>query len=321
MEKTNTAYNTPKDVFLHLFNIILFYLSTVNFILLITEYISVIFPDVLNFYYNGMTRAIQSSTSILIISIPVFILTSWILGKDLKNNPEKREMKLRKWLLYFTLFISAMTIIIDLIVFINNFLSGELTIQFFLKILTVLLVAAAVFGYYIWELKREQLKSNAPKILTAIVAIVVVASIILGFFIVGTPSDQRERRFDDERIGNLQALQSQIVDYWVRKNVLPLTLNNLEDDIMGFAVPVDPGSKENYEYKIVNPLSFELCAIFSRSSEEVGFGKQGIREYSSPYNLFQQNWDHKAGRYCWTRNIDPDLYKTDKLNASAPAVR
>jgi SNF family Na+-dependent transporter len=78
-----------------------------------------------------MANSVRLSTSILVIAIPVYIFTSWLLEKDLANNHERRELKLRKWLTYFTLFISAITIIIDLIMFVFNFLSGELTIQFF----------------------------------------------------------------------------------------------------------------------------------------------------------------------------------------------
>ena len=146
MENTNAAESTPKDVFLHLLNILTFYLSIINFITLFIQYISALFPDPLNFYYTGIANAVRLSTSILVIAVPVYILTSWMLGKDLKKNPKKRELTLRKWLLYFTLFIAAVTIIVDLIIFVYNFMSGELSVQFFLKIITVLFVAAAVFA-------------------------------------------------------------------------------------------------------------------------------------------------------------------------------
>jgi hypothetical protein len=317
MDNTNVK-STPKDVFLHLFNIVTFYLSVIGFITLYIQYISALFPDPLNYYFTSIADSVRVSTSILFIAVPAFLLSSWFLAKDLVITPEKRDLKLRKWLIYFTLFISAITIIVDLIIFVYNFLNGELSTQFFLKVLVVLIVAGAVFGYYIWELKREKLKSNTPKILTAVVAVVVAASIVMGFFIVGTPSDQRERRFDDQRLNDLQMLQSQIVDYWVRKDSLPANLNLLEDNITGFVIPVDPSSKVVYEYKIIDPLSFELCAVFSRSSEASGLSGQYMKGYTSPYGLYQQNWNHEAGRYCWTRNIDPDLYKTDK--AGVPSI-
>ena len=310
MENPNVK-TTPKDVFLHLFNIVTFYLSVIGFITLHIQYISALFPDPLNYYFTGLANGMRVSTSILFIAVPAYLLSGWLLAKDLAVTPEKRELKLRKWLIYFTLFISAITIIVDLIIFVYNFLNGELTIQFFLKVLVVLLVAGAVFGYYIWELKRQALKSKTPKILAIIVAAVVVGTITLGFFIVGTPADQRERRFDDQRVSDLQILQSQIVNYWSKKDVLPAELKNLEDSITGFVVPVDPSAKQVYEYKIINPLTFELCAVFSKSSQESGLASRSV---TSAYDSFQQNWDHEAGRHCWERTIDPDLYKIDKLN-------
>src|SRR3989344_5247639 len=192
MDNLTPVRNTPKDVFLHLLNILCFYLSVISFIQLYLQYISVLFPDLLKFYYTGVANSVRTSTSILVIAFPVFVLTSWLLGKDLKANPENRELKLRKWLVYFTPFVSAVTIIVDLIVLVNHFLSGELTIRFLLKVLVVLSVAAAVFGYYIWDLKRkDQEISKTPKKLAIILACLILASVIGGFFIVGTPAGQR----------------------------------------------------------------------------------------------------------------------------------
>lgn len=315
-----SAKTTPKDVFLHLFNIVTFYLSVIGFITLYIQYISALFPDPLNYYFTSIADSVRVSTSILFIAVPAYLLSSWFLAKDLALSPEKRDLKLRKWLIYFTLFISAITIIVDLIIFVYNFLDGELTVQFFLKVLTVLVVAGAVFGYYIWELKREKMPSNTPKILAAAMALAVTASIVVGFFIIGTPSDQRERRFDERRVSDLQMLQSQIVDYWVKKDNLPADLGDLEDNITGFAVPKDPGTDLVYEYKIVDPLSFELCATFSRPSYESDLARPYPKEYSSPYDSYQQNWNHESGRHCWVRNIDPDLFKTEKTGTPA-AVR
>jgi len=303
--------NTPKDVFLYLLNILTFYISVIGFITLYVQYINALFPDPLDFYFTRMANAVRLSTSILIIAIPIYLLTSWLLGKDLVSNREKRELKLRKWLIYFTLFISAITIIIDLIMFVYNFLSGELTIQFFLKILVVLLVAAAVFGYYIYDLRRKNMKSKAPKILAWALSFVILASIIAGFFIIGTPAEQRKRRFDEQRVENLQILQSQIINYWTQKEVLPQNLSELEDSISGFIVPKDPDSDLPYEYNVIDSLSFELCATFKTSSDDFGSTSKGARVVL-PYDSFQQNWSHQAERTCFTRVIDPELYQSER---------
>ena len=145
MENQNILKSTPKDVFLQLFNILTFYLSVIGFITLHIQYINAVFPDTLNYYFTGIADAVRVSSSILLIAVPAYVFTAWLLAKDLAVEPQKRELKLRKWLVYFTLFVSAVTIIVDLITFVYNFLSGELTVRFFLKILVVLLVAGAVF--------------------------------------------------------------------------------------------------------------------------------------------------------------------------------
>ena len=320
---TTTIENTPKDVFLHLLNILTFFISVIGFITLYIQYISAIFPDPLNFYYTNIANAVRLSTSMLAVAVPVYLLTSWLLAKDIASNQEKRELRLRKGLIYFTLFISAVTIIVDLITFVYNFLSGELTIQFFLKMLVVLLVAAAVFGYYIWELRRKNIKSKTPKILAWTLSFVVLASIIAGFFIIGTPAEQRDRRFDERRVNDLQILQSQIVNYWTQKESLPQSLNGLEDSISGFVVPKDPQNDASYEYNILSLVSFELCATFKTSTKDFSSTYKGstsfYMEEPLPYGSFQQNWDHEAERTCFERIIDPDLYKNnEQLKVSVP---
>ena len=314
MKKIASAESTPKDVFLHFLNIITFFISVIGFITLYIQYISALFPDPLNFYYTGIANAVRLSTSILVIAVPVYLLTSWLLGKDLAKLPKKRDLRLRKGLIYLTLFISAITMIIDLIMFVYNFLSGELTTQFFLKILVVLLVATAVFGYYVWDLRRKSIKSKTPKILAWVLALVVLGSVIAGFFIIGLPSEQRDRRFDERRINDLQMTQSQIVNYWMQKEALPESLNDLEDSISGFLMPKDPQTELSYEYNVIDPLSFELCATFKTSSEDFSSSYRGSPYFyieSYPKGVFQQNWDHAAETTCFERVIDPDLYEED----------
>jgi len=276
--------------------------------MLCIQYISALFPDPLNFYYTGMANGVRWSTSMLVIAIPVYILTSWLLGKDIRKTPAMRELKLRKWLIYFTLFIASITIIVDLIMFVFRFLSGDLTIHFFLKVFVVLLVAGAVFGYYIWDLRRKDIKTKTTKILAWILSLVVLASVVSGFFIIGTPAEQRDRRFDEERVGDLQVLQGEIINYWIQKEALPAVLDDLQDSISGFVPPEDPATDSAYEYYVTEDLSFELCAVFETSSKDFGSGYKGGR-YASPHESFQQNWEHEAERTCFERTIDPDLYK------------
>lgn len=307
MENTSNLRSGPKDVFLHLFNIVTFYLTVIGFITLYIQYINAAFPDALNYYFESISGSVRVASSILFVSVPAYLLSAWLLSKELRAVPEKREFKLRKWLLYFTLFVSAITIIIDLITFIYNFLSGELTIQFFLKILVVLVVAGAVFGYYIWELKRDDLNSQMPRTLATILAVVTIVSIGAGFWIIGSPTDQRNRRFDMQRVSDLQMLQGQVLYYWTQKGEIPAELGDLQDSISGFIVPMDPETGAAYEYRTIEKLKFELCATFKTvGPDSYNQPKSLIYAPNDPYS---QNWAHQAERTCFTRTIDPELYK------------
>lgn len=314
----NHIKSTPKDVFLHLFNIVTFYLSVIGLIILYVNYINALFPDALNYYFTGISEGVRWASSVLFVAVPAYLISSWMLGKDIQKQPEKRDLKLRKWLIYFTLFISAITIIIDLMITVYYFLDGEISTRFFLKVLAVLLIAGAVFGYYFWELKRDNKKTNIPKILTIVVAIVVLGSIIAGFFIIGTPTDQRNRRFDERRINDLQSIQGQVINFWIQKGKLPENLDDLKVDIAGYYIPQDPDTEQNYEYIVKDALNFSLCANFGTSNMDDKnsnyAGKYGY--YPEPY--YQENWQHEVGRACFDRKIDPEYYKDKERVTATP---
>lgn len=319
MEKI-TLKTSPRDVFLYILAIITLYISVWRFIALIFEYIHYIFPDDLNFYFTQASDEIRGSMAALIVVFPVYLGITWFLRKDIIKNPEKREFWARKWLLNLTLFLAAVTIIVDLIILVDNFLNGELTLRFILKVLTVFIVAAAVFGYYFWDLKRDTLPTSKPsKILAGSVSLVILASIVSGFFIVGTPATQRKIRFDEMRLNNLQSLQWEIVNFWQMKNRLPKTLAELKNDLSGFVAPTDPETFAPYEYKTKSVREFEICANFSLASPSLKNDISGTSRYMpmepQPMGMYgsgQQNWTHEIGRKCFTRTIDPELYKPIK---------
>ncbi|MDZ4260340.1 MAG: DUF5671 domain-containing protein, partial [Candidatus Sungbacteria bacterium] len=146
---------TPKDIFLHLLNIVTFYVSAISYITLLIQYINLLLPDPLNYYHAGILESIFWSTSIIVVAFPCYIFTSWLMERDFAYTPAKRNLSVRKWLIYATLFIAAVTILGDTVALVFNFLKGELTLRFFLKVIVVLVVSAAVFGYYFWDLRER----------------------------------------------------------------------------------------------------------------------------------------------------------------------
>ena len=138
-----------------------------------------------------------------------------------------------------------------------------------------------------------------------IVSAVVGLAVLGGFFLVGSPKEERLYRFDEQRVFDLQNIQSQIVSYWQRKERLPENLETLKDPISGYQIPADPQTGASYEYQVKGELVFELCAVFNR------LGPSSLKSNiiaRDPYG-FGQNWEHQTGRTCFERTIDKELYQ------------
>src|SRR3989344_3583174 len=186
---------SPKDFFLHLGVIATLYTIAISFINLAWRIIDNVFPAG-NFYYDFSGRSISGPVATLIVVFPIFIILSWFLNKEYKNSPEKRNLWVRKWLVYITLFVAGIVIIVDLIVILIQFLGGNLiTTGFILKAFSVLAVALAIFGYYITDL-REKMTPKVSKMSAWISGLIVLGLIITGFSIMGSPRTQRLLNYD-----------------------------------------------------------------------------------------------------------------------------
>ncbi len=302
--------NLPRDVFLHLLSMVTLYWSAVSFVSLCWQYIDYFFPDLLN-YGHSAAVSIRFAIASLIIVFPVFILASWFLNKIYAKESEVRESKIRKWLIYLTLFVASLVIIGDLIYVINTFLGGEITARFILKALSVLLVAGAIFGYYLDDVRRKA-PSDLGKYFAWVVSAITLIAVGGAFFIVGSPQNARLLQIDQQRVNDLQNIQWQIVSYWQRKGQMPETLADLNDTISGYFAPTDPETKQPYEYNLKNAstLTFELCAKFNLDSK----GQTGIKPRADypVYDGIYQSWEHSASRVCFERHIDKQLYPSSK---------
>jgi hypothetical protein len=309
MEQTKPLEKvSPKHVFLHLFAIVLLYYTTVNFLVLLFQCINYWFPDALtqvNYYSSAAnSELIRFALASLIIVFPAFIIASKFLRKSYALSPAVRDMRTRKWLLYFTLFVAALIMIGDLVGVILTFLNGEVTVRFILKAVAVLGTAGAIFYYYLRDLKQEVMAQSTKIFVWGMIA-VVAAAVVLGFVAAGSPQTARSTRFDAERVSDLTTAQSEIIYYWQSKERLPETLANLNDDLKGYEVPVDPETGAAYEYYVVDTNMFKLCATFSLPSSDETKTASALYYYGEDMS----NWRHEAGYYCFERTIDPEIYK------------
>lgn len=301
--------NLPRDTFLYLLAIITLIVSAVGFGMAVFNYIDFYFPDPATDYYRGRhsyDEPIRQAMAMLIVVFPVFFVVSRFLRNDVRLHPEKRELKIRKWLLNLTLFAAALVIIGDLVTVINNFLRGELTARFVLKALTIFFISGSAFYYYSAQLREKEFKWLG--LFSWVIVAVVAVSVAWGFVVIGSPFAQREKRFDERRVSDLSAIQNYITNYWQNKERLPVELSDLEDPLLGIIVPVDPETGTSYEYKALDNFKFELCATFKTEGED----NQRATPLIYPPREQDYNWQHGVGRGCFERTIDPDFLRIKK---------
>ena len=306
---------TPKDFVLWFGAMAALYSGIVAFITLIFDYINQAFPNPITnayYYYDPYaTSGISYEMAALIVLTPVFLILMRAIRHDIKHDVSRKEVWVRRWALFLTIALAAATMVIDLIVLVNTFLQGEdLTAGFLLKVLVVLLVAGAGFLHFLADLRGYWDKEpQRAKIINWAVGFLVVATIVAGFFIIGTPQEIRAKKQDALRHSDLQSVQWQIVNYWQQKESLPVSLNGLTDPIGGVEIPVDPETKQSYEYKRTGLTSFQLCATFDQEGGNRSDGRSIPMDPSmAPGKGMEDNWSHGTGRVCFDRSIDPERY-------------
>lgn len=312
MDKPKT---TAKDFFFWAGAMVAFYWSVLAFIFLIFDYINYSFPNPLTYYpADPYQSGISYEMASIIVLLPIFMFLMRLIRRDITADISRKEIWVRRWALILTLFVAGAAIAVDLIMLLTTFLNGEeMTIAFLLKILVVLLVAAGVFMHFSADLKGYwDLWPKRKRAVEAGVAILAVATIIAGFFIVGTPADARLARFDAQKVNDLQNIQSQIVYYWQAKQKLPEKIDDLNNSLNYGPVPVDPQSGESYVYQAVGALSFKLCASFnaeSRGSQNVYYESRAMMPVpAGGKGMVQDNWRHSSGQVCFDKTIDPSFY-------------
>ncbi len=311
MEQKTSA----KDFFLNLGAIVALYTTVVSLLNLLFTVINNAYPQINSGYYYIGSQSISMPVATIIIFFPVFILLMWLLEKSYVIEPEKKNLGVRKWLTYITLFIAGIVLAGDLVTVLYYFLDGqELTAGFILKIISVLIVIIAVFIYYISDI-RNKLTRASRKIWLGISAVLVLGSIIWGFAVLGSPWTQQMIKYDNQKVSDLQNIQQQVISYWQTNGMIPTSLSDISSSQPYNIIPKDPQSKTTYEYDKTGVMTFDLCAEFNKENVNqnqyppalvttpIGYPVKGIV-------IQNDNWNHPAGHQCFSLVIDPIAYPT-----------
>ena len=261
----------------------------------------------------GRTSAIHHAIASLVIGFPLYFMAIRLWFRKYREDEGRTESRLSKWLTYVVLLIASVTIVGDLITVLFKLLQGEVSARFFLKALTILVIAGIIFSFYYLERLKIQYRKPIPRAAFQYfgwaVAGLVVLGIVLGFFAAGSPETARHRAFDMERARNLGGLSACIERYAQDLGQLPPSLDELKRTSKYSYCAVhmkDPETKQEYAYRIVTPArtqgaaqvgEFELCASFALASDgagsETGYGDRATAIWG----------EHGAGRSCDTVTV------------------
>jgi hypothetical protein len=310
----NPNKSTAPDFFLNLGVVASLYAVVASFLSLVFSIVNKLFPDTLSYYADPYSSGVRLAMATLIIVFPLFAWLSHTVTKALAEDHSRREKAVRRWMVYITLFLSAVMLVIDLVVLLNTFLTGEISVRFSLKVVAVLLVGGLVFWHYLSEARGTFSKKKYQIALYAS-AVLVLASVVSSFIVFGSPATMRKLRADDTRVQNLQTIQYQILNYWQQKGTLPAQLSDLNDSLSGFSAPLDPQTKLQYGYNRLSKASFKLCATFNLATpsdaSQTGDGNS-LAYPTDSFGVKGNQWNHEVGGTCFERTIDPDLYPVTK---------
>ena len=294
MEPTKPKISV-KDFFLNLGATVALYTVVVTLVNLLFTVINSAYPIITTNYYNTGSSTISWSVAILVVFTPILILLMWLLEKQYISEPERMTGGIHKWLTYLTLFVSGFAIAGDLITVLYYFIDGqELDTAFILKCLVLLVVASSLFGYYLTDIRGKL--THKLRITWRVLSIaIVVASIVWGFAVLGSPRTQRLARYDEQKVNDLMNIDSAVQSFYTIQKVLPKDLKELSS-VSYYVSTIDPQSKLSYVYSVKSLSTYELCAEFNNDSSD-----KTVMAQTYPYG--GGSWTHSAGNYCFKKTI------------------
>ncbi len=274
------------------------YTTAFSFGAIVFQFIQRAFPDMLVYSGNMLSAASRYYIASLIVAFPLYVILMWLVWRETKTSQSSLDSGVRKWFTYITLVGVAGVMLGDLIAVVSNMLGGELAIRFILKAGTIFLIASAIFGYYLFDLRRKAGGAFplGAKALAGVVVVLIIGAVSFGISLIGTPGTQRAIQFDQTRISDLQQISFAVDAYWQNNGVLPANFDALKNQQMYYIQSVsDPKTGNAYGYAITGSKTYELCATFETDSS------QYATRLKTPVAFSNQQWNYGKGRTCFSK--------------------
>jgi hypothetical protein len=273
--------------------------------------------DITSRGYRTSRVVISWSMAALAVSFPLYLGVMRALVRDAASVTVPEAGGLRKWLTYFLLFVTAATVLGDLIGVVGVFLMGELSGRFLVKSLVILLLAGGIFVYYLGSLslKKRSPAATQPfhRWFAWAASVCVVAAFLVGMSIAGQPGEQRRIQADQRRLSDLQgiarglaawrnyqmpvrrgqtAAQAGVASDVAQDPATEIPLPASLQDAISHLDPdrlTDPETQQPYGYEVRSANTYALCAEFAASGPE------------RPGRAYTQTgfWRHPSGRHCF----------------------
>lgn len=291
-----TKNNSPKFAFWYLLSLVALVFVAFSVGASIFQLINKYIPDIAeqNYQFRVSMELLKFAISALIVATPLYFWMQSLIFKNLKSGELDKEVGVRKWLTYFILLVAAVVVLGYLIATINSLLDGEITTKFILKTLTVISIAAIIFSFYFYDIKREDVTKGADKTIKVYLfgsLVLILASLVFAFTIIESPKVARNRKIDQQLVNNFYNINGAVNNYYLANKKLPTNLEMLlaiDDNALLGDNLVNPNTKKNIEYKVVSDNQYDLCTDFLTDSSQ------------EPY---RGEWKHKVGYDCVTMTV------------------
>ena len=291
-------YLHAREAFLYLVSFIALYVFAFSLGAVLFGLIDHTFSDSLDRHRSSPSTADATAIAAVIVAFPLYLILMRRLTQAVAADPERRQSLVRRWLTYLTLVVGAGIILGDIIALLASLLTGDPTVNFFLKVGAVLLIVVPIFGYYLWDMRQaeDEVSASAARaapILRGLViaaVVVVVATVGYSIYVVGTPGQQRNVRLDEQRIDDLRGISRNVDRYYETNGTLPANLFDLQGPRYSVQSIEDPQTGRPYGYYLVGGVNYELCAVFNTESPE-------RRDERRPFS--ESIWDHGPGLTCF----------------------
>ncbi|MDQ2995078.1 MAG: hypothetical protein M3R00_09115 [Pseudomonadota bacterium] len=131
------------------------------------------------------------------------------------------------------------------------------------------------------------------KFFGSIATAMVIAVIIAGLILAGSPAKERERRFDTQRVNDIAQIASAIDMYISKNDQLPASLVELTKPEVARLYSInsikDPKTAVEYQYATTGKTSYQLCATFEQPSVAKSRAMYGDN----------RGWEHPVGYKCF----------------------